>query len=344
MNAGDSSELSRKVICWGFEKSSAGPTRKRSALGRKFLSVSVPARVDANTTLPSGANTGSKLCTRTLGVPIIRPASLVSRLQVPAPTSSSHRSRPVAAPTRAAKMSLLAVVAPLGPAHVDVLTREGRAGRKRAAHVAHRRHPAVDVHGRVGELEIRAARVGVEVEEIVAVRRTRHEGERQRAGGGHRRDRSGGQGRGALDAVPLLEHADGAGVGRRIERLRAGIVDRCHVLEQGSGAVGRTTRGRHDVLLHGPRLLDVDGVERHELGQQGLVVALERQRREESLRARAQAEVVEAVGAVAPLERAAPLQELRHDVVLEEVLPGGLDPRHGRGLLNQQRPVAASSS
>jgi hypothetical protein len=61
MNAGEISELSRNVICSGFEKSRPGPTRYRFELGCAVYSVHEPARVDANTTLPSGAKTGSKL-------------------------------------------------------------------------------------------------------------------------------------------------------------------------------------------------------------------------------------------------------------------------------------------
>ena len=56
----------------------------------------------------SGANTGSKLCTRTLVPLTIRPASLVSLVQVPPATSSIQRSSPLAAPGRAAKTTLVA--------------------------------------------------------------------------------------------------------------------------------------------------------------------------------------------------------------------------------------------
>src|SRR6266496_1075509 len=105
MNAGEISELSRNVICSGFEKSRSGLTRYRFELGCAVYNVHDPARVDANTTLPSGAKTGSKLCTRTLLAR--RPPSLVSWRQVPPATSSSQRSRPLVALGRAAKITLV---------------------------------------------------------------------------------------------------------------------------------------------------------------------------------------------------------------------------------------------
>ncbi len=107
MKAGLISELSRNVICSGFEKSRVGPTRNRSALGWKVFSVRVPARVDANTTLPSGANAGSKLWTLTPAPPTVRPLSLVSWVQRPAATSSIQRSSPDEAPTRAANTTFV---------------------------------------------------------------------------------------------------------------------------------------------------------------------------------------------------------------------------------------------
>ena len=104
MNAGAISELSSQVICSGFAKSPPGATRNRSELGRRFLSVIDPARVDANTMVPSGANTGSKLCTRTSFD--VLPPSVVSLRQVPVPPPSiTYRFRPSDAPARAAKIS-----------------------------------------------------------------------------------------------------------------------------------------------------------------------------------------------------------------------------------------------
>ena len=66
-----------------------------------------------------------------------------------------------------------------------------------------------------------------------------------------------------------------------------------------------------------PRIRKLD---RHELVAKELVVLLERDRREEALRAAAQLEVVRRRGAVAGLERAAALQQDRLHVVGEELL------------------------
>ena len=181
------------------------------------------------------------------------------------------------------------------------------------------------------------------MQEVVAVLRPRHEHQRQRAAGGHRRDAPGGDPILALGLLPGLQDAEGARGRGGVERLRAGVVDGgAHVLQDRSGAVGRAARAGDDVLLHRARLLDVDGVEGHELVRQRVVVAGQRRRREEAERARAEAKVVEPVGAVAPLEVAAAHQQLRHDVRLEERLPRGLGPvverRRGLDLLGPRLP------
>jgi hypothetical protein len=74
------------------------------------------------------------------------------------------------------------------------------------------------------------------------------------------------------------------------------------------------------VLLHQPRLPHVGRVQRHELVQGGLVVAVQRHRRDEADGARAQPEVIEAAGAVTGLQGAAALQHHRHHVLGEERL------------------------
>ena len=114
--------------------------------------------------------------------------------------------------------------------------------------------------------------IGVELQQRVAVRRPRHERQRQRAARRHRRHR-----RRAIGVRSMRCHSLNTQKARvfvaGVERLRAGGVDRHRVLEERPGAVGGAARCGRDVLLHRARLLDVDGVERHELVQQRLVVA-----------------------------------------------------------------------
>ena len=134
----------------------------------------------------------------------------------------------------------------------------------------------------------------------------------------------------ALEPVPLLEGAEGGG-GGRIEGGRAGgAAVGARALQQGATAVGDAAVDREQVLLDQPGLAHVGRVERHELEQRGLVVAMQGHGGEEPDRAGAQAEVVEAVGAMAGLEGAAPLEQHRHDVLAEEGLPRAADAGGGR--------------
>ena len=118
--------------------------------------------------------------------------------------------------------------------------------------------------GRVGELEIGAAREVVELQQRVAVRRARHERQRQRAARRHRRHRRRRDPSRSMRCHSLntqkarvfVAGSNGCGQAR---------VDRHRILEDRPGAVGDAARRGRDVLLHRARLLDVDGVERHEL-------------------------------------------------------------------------------
>ena len=216
----------------------------------------------------------------------------------------------------------------------------------------HRRRRRPDVAERadrdVADDEIGARLVGVEVDGAIGVGRPRHGHDRQRRARRHRVGLARRDQRRALAAVPLDHGAERRRRAVGGERLRAQrrVEHLARRLQRRTAAVGEAEAALgdgDDRLLDEAALAHVGHVGDEELAARGVVVRVQREARDEPLRARAQLEVVGGAGRVAALERAAALQEDRHHEVVEELLAVRLR-RRGRLRADLGRPVRAASS